>query len=234
MGRKGKDVPLGADDFRKAGIPTIGGGSFCDRLEKDRIFGENIAKDAGCRIPPTKTFGTIGQAIAFASTVGDEGWYFKSDRYLESDATYGAKNGDDMVRYLESVQKKFGDHIPCMLQQKIPGVALSTACWWNGKAFIPPYEGTIEHKKMMNDDLGPSTGCAFNAVWFYQGTPKVVERTRWQNLTPIFLKNNAPVGIYDMNVIVSEEPGPWGPGTPISLSGAEEWVSTQRRPRYGS
>lgn len=210
---KRKDgVPIGADEFRAAGIPTIGGGSFCDRLENDRIFGEQIAKEAGCRIPPTKTFSTIGQAIAFAKTVGDEGWYFKSDKYLESDATYGAKDSEDMVRYLEGTREEFGDSIPCMLQQKIPGVALSTARWWNGRTWVGPYESTIEHKKFMNDDLGPSTGCSFNCVWFYDTEPKVAKSLKWENLTPLFLKHKAPAGLYDINAIVAEKPGPWGPG----------------------
>lgn len=208
----GRMVPVGADDFRKAGLTVVGGGAFCDNLENDREFGEQVAKQIGCRVPPTKTFSTIAQAIAFARTVGDEGWYFKSDKYLESDATYGGKNSEDLVRYLESIQRKFGNAIPNMLQQKIPGVALSTACWWNGRSFVPPFESTIEHKKFMDGDIGPSTGAAFNVVWFYESeSPKVVQSIKWQNLTPVFQKNQAPPGLYDINVIIAEEDGPWGP-----------------------
>jgi phosphoribosylamine-glycine ligase len=173
MGKRDAKTPVGADEFRKAGIPTIAGGSFCDRLEHDRIFGEDIAKAAGARIPPTKTFSTISQAIAFAKTVGDEAWYFKSDKYLESDATYGGKDAEDLSRYLESIRSEFGDSIPNMLQQKIPGVALSTACWWNGKTFLASL--------------------------------------KWEALGPLFLKHEAPVGLYDINVIVAKENGPWGP-----------------------
>ncbi len=211
MGKAARDVPVGADEFRAAGIPTLCGGSFCDRLEKDRVFGEEIARAAGSRVPPTKTFSTISQAIAFANTVGDEAWYFKSDKYLESDATYGGKDGPDLARYLGSVQRKFGDAIPNLLQQKIPGVALSTAAWWNGHVFLGPFEATIEHKKFMDGDLGSSTGCAFNAVWFYKNPrPKVVESLRWDALTPVFLKHKAPPGLYDINAIIADKAGPWG------------------------
>lgn len=212
MGKRGKDTPVGADDFRRAGIEVIGGGSFCDRLETDRAFGEHVAKSAGCRLPPTKTFSTIAQAIAFARTVGDEAWYFKSDRYLESDATYGGKDGEDLARYLEALQKKFGNAIPNVLQQKIPGVALSTGCWWNGSAFVPPFEATIEHKKFLDGDLGPSTGCAFCAVWFFgDEQAKVVKSLHWDGLTPIFRQHDAPACLYDMNAVVASKDGPWGP-----------------------
>ena len=207
MGKKSNDVPIGADEFRKAGIPTIGAGSFCDRLEKDRSFGEKIARVIGCKIPPTKEFSTLSQTIALAKTVGDEHWYFKSDKYLESDATYGG-SGEELVHYLEHLQEKYGNAIPNILQQKIKGVALSTACWWNGRSFVPPFEATIEHKKFMDGDIGPSTGCAFNAVWFYDSeTPKVVQSLKWMALEGIFQRFDAPPGLYDINAIISEKDG---------------------------
>jgi phosphoribosylamine-glycine ligase len=200
-------VPLGADDFRKAGVPTIGGGSFCDRLEKDRSFGEAIAKTIGCKIPPTKEFSTISQTISFCAKVGAEEWYFKSDRYLSSDSTHGG-TGEQLVRYLTQLQKDYGDAIPNILQKKISGVALSTACWWNGNSFVPPYEGTIEHKKFMDNDVGPSTGCALNAVWFYeQDAPKVVRSLKWDNLGPLFTRFEAPPCLYDINAIISQDDG---------------------------
>lgn len=200
-------IPLGADDLRRAGVTVIAGGSICDRLEKDRIFGEQVAKAMGCRIPPTKEFETISATIAFASTVGDDKWYFKSDRYLSSDATFGG-TGEQLVRYLENLRREHGDRVKNILQKAIKGVALSTACWWNGRAFLAPYEATIEHKKCWNDELGPSTGAAISVVWFYeQEAPKVVQSLRWHNLAPMLAKYDAPPGLYDINAIISEEDG---------------------------
>lgn len=211
MGKRGPKVPVGADDFRKAGVPTICGGSFCDRLEKDRKFGEKIAQIIGCHIPPTKQFGSVSETIAFAQTIGKDKWYFKSDKYLESDATHGG-DGEEMVRYLTHLRAKYGDAIPNIMQQSVPGVAISTACWWNGRSFVPPYEATIEHKKFMDGDVGPSTGACFNAVWFYESeTPKIVKSLKWDALGPIFGRFEAPPGLYDINAIIAEKSGPWGP-----------------------
>ncbi len=76
MGTRQKGVPISVQDFLDADIPVVGGGEFMDKLEQDRVFGSDIAKQIGCHIPETKEFSTVSQAIAFAKTQKDE-WYFK-------------------------------------------------------------------------------------------------------------------------------------------------------------
>jgi phosphoribosylamine-glycine ligase len=198
-----------AERFRMAGIPVIGGGTFCDRLEEDRLFGEKIAKEIGCKIPETKAFATITQTLAFAKgQPEDAGWHFKSDSYKESDATQGTKTAEQLVAYLEYVRKAFGDRIPNILQRTMEGVALSTACWFNGTDFVPPFEGTIEHKKFMPGDIGPSTGCSINVVWYYDAPPPIVEQLGWDKLAALFRKYKAPPALYDINTLCTDD-GPY-------------------------
>lgn len=193
-----------ADLLRTMGIPVVGGGAFCDRLEEDRAFGESVAAAIGCATPEKHDFTTVGQAIAFAKTMKG-GWYFKSDTYLKSDATYGSDNPEEMVRYLEFLRECYGDRVKNMMQKKIDGAALSTGCWWNGRTFVGPFEGTIERKKFLNDDLGPATGCSLNAVWFYDDDePTIAKALGWKNLEAVFRKYNAPPCLYDMNGIVKQ------------------------------
>ena len=216
-----------ADALRKMGVPVIGGGKFCDRLEEDRAFGESIAQRIGCKIPEHKEFSSIGQAIAFAKTVGDEPWYFKTDKYLKGDATHGAEDSEDLVRYLEHVRECYGDNIKNLLQKKIDGTAISTACWWNGNAFIPPFEGTIEHKAFMDGDIGPSTGCALNVVWFYDDDmPEVARKLGWENLAPVFREYDAPPGLYDINAVVKDGEAYFLEWTP--RLGADSETTSQR------
>lgn len=205
-----------ADQARKWGLHVIGGGSFCDRLEKDRTFGFDIAKQTGAKLPPYEEFPNFSAAKERATTL-DSPLFWKSDRYLESDATQGADDGAEMAEYLEDVIRRFGARGSCILQQKIEGIAVSTAAWWNGRAFVGGFATTIEHKKAWNDDLGPSTGCSFNAVWL---TPEsdIAAGLGWERLAPLFLKHDAPPGLYDMNAVVD------GEGTPFFL----EWT-----PRFG-
>jgi phosphoribosylamine---glycine ligase len=194
-----------ADEARRAGVLVVGGGAFCDRLEKDRLFGQRIAQEAGCALPPYQEFSSFAECRQWARGHGDVPVYWKSDRFLESDATHSAKNGAALTEYLDSVIRRFGAHGKCVVQQKIDGVAFSTARWWNGRAFVGPYEGTIERKKAHNDDKGPATGCAFNALWFYDDEPEIAVSLGFPNLAPAFLKNQAPPGIYDINAVADAD-----------------------------
>ena len=195
-----------ADDLRRRGCLVIGAGKFMDRLEADRSWAERNAADLGVTVPKHEVFSDIPAALARAKTLNGE-WVFKTDKYLEASTTYVAESADQMVRYLEGLQKRFGKGGKCLLQRCIPGIAISTAAWYNGKTFLGPFEGTIEHKKLLNDDLGPNTGCSFNALWMYDGTPRIAQALQWRSLDSFFRYTQAPPGLYDINALISDEDG---------------------------
>lgn len=203
-----------ADKLRKAGRIVVNGGSFQDRLELDREWGENIAKKNGILTPPTYTFNSINEVIAFLKTNpqqqhGDGGWAWKASRDLGCDTTLVGKDSQQIIDHVEHIRTRFSDSVKCILQEKIKGVAVSTARWWNGIGWVGPYQGTLENKKFMNDNLGPATGCQFNVVWFYwEKEPTVAKSLRWEALAADFRKNNAPPGLYDINCIFNEK-GAW-------------------------
>ena len=198
-----------ADFLRKRGHLVLGGGMFCDDLEGNRHWGEQIALDAGCKTPQTIEHSTISQSIQWLSQNDDgRGWYFKSNKYLGADATQGKSSAEKMAQYLEFLKNKVGNNISHILQEKLDGVDISTACYWNGTSWVGPFEGTVEHKKFMYGDIGPSTGCCFNLVWFYQEeVPRLCKDLGWLNLTARFRKEQAPPGIYDINALVSKTDG---------------------------
>ena len=191
-----------ADEMRKWGIPVVGGGSFCDRLEKDREFGFAIAQEAGCQLPPYQTYTSLTEA---QNNPPDGPVYFKTDRYLEADATKSLEDPEHLTEYFDGIRSRYGDNIPHILQEKIEGVALSTARWWNGQDWVGAYECTYEHKAFMDGDLGGSTGCSFNAVYFYPDDPPIAEALGWERLSLAFRKHQAPPGLYDVNALVSED-----------------------------
>lgn len=199
-----------ADLARKWGVPVIGGGTFCDKLEKDRSFGQVIAESAGCKIPACQEFKNVDECMKAAENLGDQATYFKTDSYIHGDATHGASSGETMVEYLTDLTRQYPVRGTCILQEKIEGVPLSTARWWNGMNFTGPYQGTYEQKAFMNDNIGPSTGCSLNATWFYEEeSPLIAQKLGWDNLTFAFRKNAAPPGIYDINAVVDENGEVW-------------------------
>lgn len=195
-----------ADDARRYGIPVVGGGKFMDKLEKDREFGFEVAQAMGCDLPPYKLFPNFDACLSFARTMDAEPVYFKSDRYIDADATHGSATTKDLVEYLEYIIRRHGSAGRCMLQKKMDGVPLSTARWWNGRSWAGPYQATIEHKKFLDGDVGPSTGCAFNSVWFYpEAEPVVAKALEWDNLSSLLLKHEAPPGLYDINAVAAPD-----------------------------
>lgn len=199
-----------ADEAQRAGIRTVGGGGFMDKLEKDREFGFKIAADAGCKIPPYQEFKSIDECIAWAQSNPVKPSYWKTDKYLDGDTTHGVDDAGHLIEYLEGVRARYGGNFKNIVQEKIDGVPLSTARWWNGHDWVGPYEGTYENKKFMNGGIGPSTGCSFNAVWFYEDeTPIIAQELCWNALSPAFRTYQAPPGIYDINAIVDEQGQAW-------------------------
>lgn len=195
-----------ADEARKAGLLVVGGSKFCDRAEKDRDFGFSLAEQMGALLPNYETFSRITDAIKYAERLGDQPTYFKTDRFIDYNSTYGAQDSYEMVEFLTSLRERVGDRVKCIIQDSIEGTAISTAQWFNGKEFTGPVQGLIEHKKLLNDDIGPKTGCAVNAVWFYQDeTSFIGEALNWGGLAGVLRKYDAPPGMYDANAIVTPD-----------------------------
>jgi phosphoribosylamine-glycine ligase len=197
-----------ADALRASGAIVLGAGEFCDKLELNRHFGTEIAESIGAEIPPFEEFESLSECHKWAQKLGDVEVYFKSDKFIDSDATYGAKGGEDLCDYLQHLRSKTGDRTKCIVQQKIEGVPVSTGQWWNGRAFIGPYATLLEHKKFLVGDIGPSTGCSLNALWFSPES-QIADQLGWKNLEPIFREHNAPPGFYDINAIIDKHGTAW-------------------------
>lgn len=199
-----------ADRLRDRGFNVFGGGMFCKKLEYKRAYGERIAQEAGVRIPPSKAFKTISEAQAYVKSHPSKCFYFKPDDQIDSDATCSAKTATGMYLHLQWIKERVGDNKRNILQEKIEGTAVSTAWYWNGQVIVGPVEGTIEHKKYLNDELGPSTGCSFNLVWFYEDPePYLYKELRLDKVAELFRREKAPPGMYDINAIIDQQGHAW-------------------------
>lgn len=194
--------------YRKAGHVVIGGNHFDKPLEIDRAFGAEVMRKAGIKVPETYPFSDIPTAIKFLDTV-DGAWFVKVSADVGECDTYDAADPESMIRYLEWVETVGKVH-PFELQRKATGVEVSCNGWFDGKDFVPPFDITIEEKKLLTGDVGPRTGCESCVVWHASNLAlanKTVKRIA------DVLRREKYVGPIDLNSLVDAQ------GEPIGL----EW-----------
>lgn len=196
------------DQLKKRGFKLFGGSSFADRLEQERDFGLDYMQKHGIKTPDTKVFRTFTEAISWVKGQnGKEKYVFKPNgEDLPCKLTYCATDNDDLISYLSFVQRHFTHKIEdFVLQTFVEGPIVSTEFWVGPSGFIRPGNHTVEVKKALNDDLGPSTGCQGNLVWMADDDEII---NLLEGLEEDLIKEGY-IGPLDLNAILSEK-GPRG------------------------
>lgn len=191
-----------ADKYRKQGFKVFGASSFADKLEHDRGFGLDFMRSHGISIPETKTFTDFGKGIEFIKANKDKRFVFKPSGELPCKLTYSCSDAKDLILYMKYVEENFDREIEdFVLQEFIEGSIISSEYWVGPRGFIEPINHTIEVKKLMNEDLGPSTGCSGNLVWVGEDSSILSELLRNTEKT---LVQEGFIGPIDLNAIVTE------------------------------
>jgi len=197
-----------ADRLRARGYSVFLGSVFADNLELDRELAFDLMEQVGIKTPQYKTFYDWHSGKEYARRRGGK-LVFKPTGKMSDDKGLGSYCGSDtkdletMIDYFESVAKHKPEFI---LQEFVEGVCVSTEGWFNGREWMEPFNHTVEHKQIMNDDLGPSTGCAFNVVWAARDTNRIIDEGI-RLMEPI-LKEYRYIGPIDLNTVVNED-GVW-------------------------
>lgn len=166
-GKDGLIVPTGNakwttefDRYRDLGFRIFGPTAQSAALEIDRAKGMEAMKAAGIALPDYETFAGLAEAEAFARKA-DKAYVFKPlGSEDDKSMTYVASDPADMVGWLQRQQKRGMKVTQCMLQEKIDMVAeLGVSGWFGPEGFLPgKRQECWEFKKLLADDLGPSTG----------------------------------------------------------------------------
>ena len=186
-----------AEKLKSEGRTVLGGGAINDKLELDRAYGSKVCSTlTKLTIPPTIQVETKEDLLK--ALEDDKPKVIKPDNNKSTTLTLvGGKNNDT----LRTIVNKFDDLCPCIIQDKIDGVEVSTEGWFNGREFTA-FNHTIEYKRLMEDDHGPQTGCMGNIVWSC-GEDELVK----QALLPLtaLLRKTDYIGPIDVNCIVNED-----------------------------
>jgi phosphoribosylamine---glycine ligase len=193
-----------ADSLREFGFKVFGASKFHDKLENNREFGLSFMEENGIMIPKTKSFDNFNNGIKFIKENHKKRYVFKpSGKDLPTKLTYSSSDMEDLLFYMKFVEKNFGEDIEnFVLQEFIEGAIISTEYWVGKYGFIEPVNHTIEVKKLMNNDLGPSTGCSGNIVWRGEEDSSLAELLH--SVEQELISNNY-IGPIDINCIVNEK-----------------------------
>lgn len=145
--------------WREFGYPVFGPTFQSARLEIDRMHGMKVAAAAGIAVPEYHVFGSLEETEAFARK-SDQAWVFKPGGDEENKAlTYVSSDPADMVGWLRRQIAAGKSMKQCLLQEKVEVLSeLGVSGWVGPEGFLPDKQVCIEHKKLMNGEIGPATG----------------------------------------------------------------------------
>ncbi len=168
------------DRLRKDGKLVIGGTRYSDRLEDDRDFGQSEMKEAGMNVLPSWDFDSFDAAIEFIRKTPDR-YVVKPSGKAQNDKVLSfvgqEEDSRDVITMLERYRKSWATKIKrFQLQKYVTGVEVAVGAFYNGKEFLLPTCVNFEHKRMFNDDIGPSTG-EMGTSSFWSGEIKLFRET---------------------------------------------------------
>lgn len=158
------DIGFGAvaDELRKKGKFVVGCSAYTDRLEDDRLFGQNELAAAGVTVLPHWDFTDFDAAIDFVQkTPGRYVLKPNGSAQNEKELAFVGKedDGNDMLNILSQYKKSWAKKMNSFqLQKYAQGVEVAVGAFFNGKEFVRPINVNFEHKRMFPGDLGPNTG----------------------------------------------------------------------------
>lgn len=196
------------DKFRDDGARIFGGGSFADKLEKDRTIAEEVFEKADIKTPKSEHASSWDDAAKLVRVMGNksEKVVLKPEGSLSGVVpSFVASDVEEALSYLELYKKEHSsDEVNLTVQEFIEGVALSTEGWFNGREWVDGmFNHTLERKQFLNGDLGPSGGCTGNVVWACDSKDPIVKQTLLK-LTEV-LAEHLYVGPIDVNCVVNKD-----------------------------
>jgi phosphoribosylamine--glycine ligase len=158
----------------------LGGSTYTDKLENDRLFGQNELARAGVAVLPNWDFSDFDPAIEFVQM--NPGRYVLKPNGVaqnEKELSFIGKeeDGADMVDVLQHYKKSWAKKLNSFQLQKFAqGVEVAVGAFFNGREFCGPVNVNFEHKRMFAGDLGPNTG-EMGTLMFWSSQSRIFNET---------------------------------------------------------
>lgn len=149
------------DRWREMGWRIFGPTVASARLEIDRTSGMEAMQAAGIEVPHYEVFDSLRAARAYAAKADRPMVHKPMGDEPDKSLTYVPHEIADLIGWLDrqiaAGKKPKG---PVMLQEKVDLLCeLGVSGWVGPDGFLPDlWQVCVEHKKMMDGEIGPSTG----------------------------------------------------------------------------
>lgn len=143
--------------YRRQGYPIFGPNVETSDWEIIRDKGIDVFKAAGIEVIPSIIFKKPNEAIEYIKK-NMKRFVSKPCGDAAKNLSYVSKSPRDMIFMLEYWQKEGKIKAPFLLQEFIGGIEFAVGGWFGKGGFSKYFIENFEHKKFLNDDLGPNTG----------------------------------------------------------------------------
>ena len=193
------------DELRGRGYSVVGGSEGGDSLEFDRFHAQEIFKKCGLKTVQSRHFVSPRDAIAFIEKHRGQ-WVVKQNGHADKCFSYVGRmhDGSDVINLLSNYEQFNNDECRSIdLQEKVDGVEIAVARYFNGKDWVGPIEMNIEHKKLFPGNLGPKTSEMGTLMWYDDNENNKLFNETLSKLKP-YLQKIGFIGDIDINCIVNE------------------------------
>lgn len=193
------------DKLRAEGYTVFGGSAKSEKLETNREFGQEIFKKNGLKTVPLKEFNNLDDAIVFAKQ-NPKPWVIKRSGKTSKFLTYVSKfdDGRDSITLMKNyLNNKKTSKSKVALHERIDGIEMGVARYFNGNDWVGPIEFNIEHTFLMPGDIGPATSEMGTLAWYSDEYSNKLYKETLEPMTQ-YLKKTGFRGDFSLNCIVNE------------------------------
>ncbi len=193
------------DDLRKEGYKVFGGCELGDKLEADRVYGQEIFKKYGLKTVELVDFDNIEDAVIYVKS-NPKAWVIKQNGNLSKSINYVGhfSDGKDVISMLKNyLTNDLINREKITLQERIDGIEIAVGRYFNGTDWVGPMNINVEHKKLFPGDVGPMTSEMGTLAWLSENENNKLYKETLSKLKPL-LKEIGFRGAFDINCIVNE------------------------------
>lgn len=171
-----REITKALDAWRTRGWRIFGPSAKSMTLEHDRGAGMKLFEKLGFEVPEYQVFPNLEATLDYAWQCQDPMVLKPMGDEEDKSLTYVAHDPADLVSFLEALKER-GAKIKgqLMLQEKVDLLMeVGVSAWMTSNGFSKAHNVSVEYKKLMSGDYGPSTGEMGDLTRYYTDTEESI------------------------------------------------------------